>query len=451
MTEVYGAELQHPVFQALDITHSFATIESFESRIRHALESPKHSFQTFHDSLQVIPVQAIPLHLTMTLQDLFASLQKLKMQFRSFTANRGLHIDNATFARWRAKLEDAHTVEKSYLQTITQLQTHVMELQHQKQVANRTFEAELRSMEAKISTRLSTTELAECELMWEHERESLLNATASKIESLEQHVDDLQCQLHQTGDSLYQRERRLKYLEQVIDDRPPIPMRPATPSVVVTTGPPKVPAPLPKPAVASVEVQVDLRSPPVRPAKPKSNAELDQDMILHELDAIRKLLDRDMVEDISTSGAWDQVRSCGVLASVVSIKQRLVSSHARIKLQKFPTTPTADCPSNNQVLSARQRSQQPATPETSSLPHSMHDVLTTKANLKLTQRPKQSVLPTVQNRSKSAMRRPPVFTDGFPGNGKSGSGDRLFSLSLDHPGAPSLAILSSRERHPSRM
>ncbi|RQM10301.1 hypothetical protein B5M09_000089 [Aphanomyces astaci] len=426
MGDVYGAELQHPVFQALDISDLFATIEDHESRIQHAFESPKSSFQTFHDSLQ---------------------------------AHRSLHIDNATFSRWRTKLDDAHKVEKTYLHTITQLQSQVMELQHQRQVAHRTFEAALAAMEARISTRLSVAELAECERMWAHERESLGIDTANKMEALEQRADDLQCQLHQTGDSLYQREHRLKCLEQMIDDSQqqptasPMTMRPVTPSVsvVVTTSGPRGPVPPPKPTTASAAVQADLRPPPTRPSKPKTNTEMDQDMILIELDAIRKLLDRDMVD--GGGGAWDQVRSCGVLASVVSIKQRLVTGLAIAKMVKLRTA--ADTNNNNQVLSARHRpQQQQATPETPLLPHSTHNVLTTKANLKLTQRHKTSTLPTVHARSKSAVRRPPTHTDTCSSGGAaySAPGDKLFNLNLDHPASPGLlSIQSSRERQPARM
>ncbi|RHZ18430.1 hypothetical protein DYB37_004624 [Aphanomyces astaci] len=345
MGDVYGAELQHPVFQALDISDLFATIEGHESRIQHAFESPKYSFQTFHDSLQVTP--------------------------------------------WQLN-HHRKALEKTYLHTITQLQSQVMELQHQRQVAHRTFEAALAAMEARISTRLSVAELAECERMWAHERESLGIDTANKMEALEQRADDLQ-------------------------------------------------------------FKADLRSPPTRPSKPKTNTEMDQDMILIELDAIRKLLDRDMVD--GGGGAWDQVRSCGVLASVVSIKQRLVTGLAIAKMVKLRTA--ADTNNNNQVLSARHRPhQQQATPETHLLPHSTHNVLTTKANLKLTQRHKTSILPTVHARSKSAVRRPPTHTDTCSSGGAaySAPGDKLFNLNLDHPASPGLlSIQSSRERQPARM
>ncbi|KAH9091514.1 hypothetical protein Ae201684P_011059 [Aphanomyces euteiches] len=205
--------------------------------------------------------------------------------------------------------------------------------------------------------------------------------------------------LHQTGDTLYQRERRLEWLEQQIEDDSRPEVKPSTPqpkaAIEVVTA---------KPAMISASVQVDLRPPPPpaapRPPKPKSDATIDNEMILAELDMIRKLLDNDDFD--CESSAWDQVRACGVLAAVISIKQRLFSRGGvgmSIRSSKFDNNSSI---SNNQVLSARQRSQEPSS---SLVSPSCGPHVTSKHSSKskpFAERPPQAMLPAVK---KSAVRK----------------------------------------------
>ncbi|CAK4108634.1 unnamed protein product [Aphanomyces euteiches] len=383
MAAVFEPELRHPVFQAMDITELLAALEGHEARIQMAFTQPKASFETFNSSLQ----------------DLFTTLHKLKALFRAFTSHRSLHIDNATFARWKSKLEEAHKAEHRHLNTIDHLEHEVLQQEQKYTQLVVDFEAKIAVAEARISTPLTRAELNECRLSWESERESIVFATAAKVEDLEQRVDDLQCQLHQTGDTLYQRERRLEWLEQQIEDDSRPEVKPSTPqpkaAIEVVTA---------KPAMISASVQVDLRPPPPpaapRPPKPKSDATIDNEMILAELDMIRKLLDNDDFD--CESSAWDQVRACGVLAAVISIKQRLFSRGGvgmSIRSSKFDNNSSI---SNNQVLSARQRSQEPSS---SLVSPSCGPHVTSKHSSKskpFAERPPQAMLPAVK---KSAVRK----------------------------------------------
>ncbi|OQR98463.1 hypothetical protein ACHHYP_08583 [Achlya hypogyna] len=323
---VYAPEITHPVFQALDIQELFEALA------------------TTRQQLAAVP-------------KLFRVIATVETKFRSFAAHRSLHIDNVTFVRWRDKLERAAAIEEQYLRRIAELEDAA---------------AEDTPTAPKMERPTLAHELYEHHVAALSDCEGHAMRLASKTADLELRLEDLLCtllppvpaaltelgaaQVHHKTLQLTEKDAQVRRLTKALHRT----------GVTRVYGEPK-------------STRDDATQTHDRRTRKEVAVAADKDVVLAELDAIRKLLDKATADTGEPDSAWRQVMACGVVATAVSLKQRVADYVLHATAEPPPT-----------------RVPKPFLPDAKVKPlqRQMHP-------------PALQALPTVLPRSKSALRRMP--------------------------------------------